>query len=59
MCSVPLALVVLVFDTDVVHVVAHAALVAMLLIPVHNGVSDIVSDVCFLGATCGGGAVGD
>ena len=39
------ALVVLALDADVVCVVAHAAIVAMLLIPVHICVIDIVSDV--------------
>ena len=39
------ALVVLVLDTDVVYVVAHAAIVATLLIPLDTGVTDIVSDV--------------
>ena len=34
-----------ILGTDVAYVIAHAGIVAMLLIPVHIGVIDIVSDV--------------
>ena len=39
------ALVVLVLDTDVVYVVAHAAIAAMLSIPFDTVVIDVVTDV--------------